>query len=273
MPIFYFRNDDVNVLEDELVSVAARCMDEGVPLTHAVEPANVTNEAVTWLLEEKARRPRLVEIMQHGYDHVKRDRGEFGGRRPYEDQYRDLERGKKIMHDHFGNAFLPCLNYPFGPYNRHSMRAADKLGFRVVSSHYNCRPSRRLMYRVGHLLRRGQILDRHISYHLGRYPGTGLFSIDMAVSLIESYIGEYGSRRCVFHDLDWVRCRIDAFQRHTPVIGVLLHHRFHGDEASLDLISETIRHLKSLPDSEFLNMGEIYQRFCDDPGTGFRDVS
>jgi len=66
MPVFYFRNDDVNVLEDELINVTRRCTDEDVPITHTVEPANVTDECVQWLRNEKAKNPRLVELMQHG---------------------------------------------------------------------------------------------------------------------------------------------------------------------------------------------------------------
>ncbi|NTV03832.1 hypothetical protein HGA89_02780, partial [bacterium] len=84
MAIFYFRNDDVNVLDEELVNVTRRCTEQGVPITHAVEPANVTDEATAWLRAEKSSAPRLIEIMQHGYDHRKRDKGEFGGNRPYD---------------------------------------------------------------------------------------------------------------------------------------------------------------------------------------------
>jgi hypothetical protein len=270
MPVFYFRNDDVNVLEDELVNVTRRCTDENVPITHTVEPANVTDECVAWLREEKARAPRLVELMQHGYDHVWRDEGEFGGKRPFDDQYADLKHGKEILQAKLGDDFLPCLNFPFGPYNRHSMRAADRLGFRIINSHYNCRLSRRIMYAVGHVLRLGQIRGKHVSYHLDFYPGTGMYCIDMAVSFIRTYIGEHGSRTCVFHEAEAMARNIGRFIDHTPVIGVLLHHRFHHTEASLDLITDVIRHLKTIPDTEFLNLEEIYQRTCPEPGTGFR---
>lgn len=272
MPIFYFRNDDVNILDTELKAVTQRCTDAGVPLTHAVEPANVTEETTSWLRDRRAPAPRLIEIMQHGYDHQKRDIGEFGGNRPYADQLRDLDRGKRILQAGFGDAFLPCLNYPFGPYNRHSMRAADKLGFRIVSSHYNCRRSRRLMYAVGHTLRRGRLLDKHVSWHLDFYPGTGLFCVDMAVSLIRSYIGPYGGRECVFHDLAWLKSRVAEFIPHTPVIGILLHHRYHTSEPALALISDLIAHLQTLPGAEFLNLKEVYDRFCPAPGEGFRDA-
>jgi hypothetical protein len=271
MPIFYFRNDDINILDDELIAVSRCCTDNGVPITHAVEPANVTDEACEWLLKEKEPDSRLIEIMQHGYDHKKRDVGEFGGNRPYDDQLKDLTHGKQIMKDKFGEAFVSCLNYPFGPYNQHSMQAANDLGFRIISSHYNCRLSRRTMYMVGHLLRRGQILDKHVSYHLDTYPRTEMFSVDMAVSFIKSYIGEYGSKECVFNSLDWMKTRVNEFMKFTPVIGILLHHRFHTSQESLDLVTDLIGYLKTIPDAEFMNMEEVYYKFASNPGKGFRN--
>jgi len=270
MPIFYVRNDDANVLDEELVAVTRRCTDEGVPITHAVEPANVADEAVAWLRQEKAREPRLVEIMQHGYDHEKRDLGEFGGSRPYEDQKADLERGRDILMDKFGDDFLSCLNFPFGLYNPGSMRAADELGFRIISCHYNQRLSRRMFYKLGHLLRRGQMMGKHVSWHLDFYPGTGMYSVDVAASYITRYIGPHGSNTCEFHTLESMIERVESFIPHTPVIGVLLHHRYHHTPESLDLITGLIRHLKGLPGAEFLNMEEIYERFAPSPGRGFR---
>ncbi|MBT3316703.1 polysaccharide deacetylase family protein [bacterium] len=271
MPIFYFRNDDVNVLDEELINVTRRCTDEGVPITHTVEPANVTDECIDWLIAEKSKNPRLVELMQHGYDHVERDVGEFGGNRSYEDQFADLSTGKRILQEKLGDAYLPCLNFPFGPYNKNSMRAADDLGFRIICSHYNHRLSRRIMYAVGHALNLGQILDKHVSYHLGTYPRTGMYCIDMAVSFIDKYIGEHGSNTCEFHSAEKMAENITPFLNFTPVIGVLLHHRFHHTEESLDLITKTIRHIKTIPGAEFLNIEEIYNRTCPDPGKGFRE--
>lgn len=270
MPVFYIRNDDVNVLDRELVEITGICAEEGVPLTHTVEPGNVTDECLQWLLEQKNRDPRLLELMQHGYDHSWHDEGEFGGQRSFADQFTDLEKGKKILLEKLGKDFFPALNFPFGPYNSHSMRAADQLGFKIICSHYNCRLSRRLLYAAGHLLGRGKIMDKHVSYHLDFYPGTGLYCIDMAVSLIKRYHGEHGGIECDFFSLEEIMSRIASFNEHTPVIGVLLHHRYHHHPESLDLVRQVIRSLKSIPEAEFLNMEEIYQRHCPQPVAGFR---
>ncbi len=272
MPIFFFRNDDVNILDPELVEVTRRCTEQGVPISHAVEPANVTDEAVAWLRDQKVRDPRLIEITQHGYDHELRDRGEFGGDRSYEDALADLERGRDILLEKFDGDFLSALNFPFGIYNQNAMRAADATGFRIICSHFNARKSRRLMYAVGRTLGMGQFLGKHISHNLDYYPRTKMFSVDVSISFIDRYIGPHGSNTCTFHSLDEIKRRVEMWMPHTPVIGLLFHHRFHHQAENMELITQAIEWLKTIEGAEFLNIGEIYQRYCPDPGTGFRDA-
>ena len=59
----------------------------------------------------KAKNPTLVEIMQHGFDHKRRFSGEFGGKRSYEDQFKDISKGKEIMQQKFGNNFVNAINF------------------------------------------------------------------------------------------------------------------------------------------------------------------
>lgn len=271
MPTYFVRNDDVNILDRELVEVTQRCVNEGVPIVHAVEPANITDETVAWLRDQKRQHGRLIEIMQHGYDHRKRGKGEFGGTRTYEDQYRDLRRGRELLEDKFGTDFSPCANFPFGPYNEAAIRALDDLGFRVVNSHYNKKMSRRIFYAFGHLARRGRLLDRHVSWNLRDYPGTSLFCIDVSISFIGGYVGQYGSRECHFNTASNLIASTLAYANVIPVVGMVLHHRFHTTSASNDLISEVLQALKATNDSEFLNLEEIHARFRPGAGWGFRN--
>ena len=68
--IIFFRNDDVrDVLDDSLIGLTELCLKHQVPIAHAVEPANVTPEVVDWLMATKKKHKRLIEIIQHGYDH------------------------------------------------------------------------------------------------------------------------------------------------------------------------------------------------------------
>lgn len=256
----YFRNDDVNTLDKELINVTELLITEGVPITHAVEPANVKDDTVAWLNEMKAENPNLIEIMQHGFDHKRRHLGEFGGSRPYEEQLEYISKGKQIMLESFGENFVKAINFPFGNYNKHTIKAADELGFKIISSHYNYKPSRRIMYYLGNLARRGQIFGKHVSHHMQYYPATNLFEIDMCLSFIKKYIGGYNSRECVFEDINDMLEEYQHFKKHTNVIGILLHHRYHHSRKGVELIRDTIKALKT-EDVVFTNYSELYRTF------------
>ena len=164
-----FRNDDVNILDKELIRLTKIFMDRCIPITYAVEPANVTTETINWLKQMKKDIPDLIEIVQHGWDHSWHGKGEFGIGRSYNQQLNDLQRGKEKLENIFGDDFFPMITIPFSVYNRDTIKAADSLHYKVVSGHYNYRISRRLFYFVGHILGKGQLFGRHISIHLNYY--------------------------------------------------------------------------------------------------------
>ncbi len=261
--VAFFRNDDVNELTPELVAVSELLFAEGIPIIHAVEPGNVTDACVDWLLEKKAQHGRLLEIMQHGYNHTKHYGGEFGGKRAYQEQHDDLRRGREIMDRRFGDHWFPAVNFPYGPYNQATIRAVDDLGYTIFNGHYNPRLSRRLFYVIGRLLGKGQILNRHISHHLEIYPGTHVFTIDMAISYIDRYHGNYGSNQCDWHGLADLMQRFEAAKRHIHAIGWLLHHRYHSTPASLKLVQDTITAMRQgNPGIEFWNFEEIHAAYA-----------
>lgn len=232
-----FRNDDVRgCLDESLVQITELFLCRGLPITHAVEPANLSAKVSGWLLDMKRQHPNLIEIMQHGYDHRVKNRhqkGEFGGQRSYNEQFRDICAGKRLMDQYFGDQWFWCFNFPYGPYNPAAIRALDDLGYLVLNSHYNAALSRRLFYWIGHLLRRGYLLGHHVSWHLQRYPGTSLFEIDMCVSFIRRYLDEQTA--CEFLSLDELKREMGMY-RHLPVVGVLLHHRYHDRPAKIALV-------------------------------------
>lgn len=257
----YFRNDDVNSLDRQLVDVTEILHEQGIPIIHAVEPANVKDDTVEWLLSLKEKDPRLTEIMQHGFDHKKRDLGEFGGKRPFREQLRDLAEGKRIMGERFGGHFLNAVNFPFGPYNPGTIRAINELRYDIVSSHYNWRLSRRILYFIGNMLGAGQLFGRHVSHHLRYYPGTHIFEIDMCVSFIRKYTGGYYSSDCVFETLDHISESYGNFEKYTDVIGFLIHHRYHKDRQSMGLLRETVKMLRDRG-AVFTNYSELYEKYA-----------
>ena len=60
-----FRNDDVNSLTEPLKKLTEIYLKRKVPITHAVEPGNVTIETIDWLKQLKTHDPHLIEIIQH----------------------------------------------------------------------------------------------------------------------------------------------------------------------------------------------------------------
>jgi hypothetical protein len=69
----------------------------GVPITHAVEPGNLTKSTTSWLKQLKKEYPGLLEIAQHGWDHSSYLKGEFDNSRAYREQLNDLNRGRKYL--------------------------------------------------------------------------------------------------------------------------------------------------------------------------------
>jgi peptidoglycan/xylan/chitin deacetylase (PgdA/CDA1 family) len=240
-PKIFFRNDDVRgTLDRSLIRITEWFLERGLPIVHAVEPANLTREVVQWLLDIKRQGRDLVEIMQHGYDHRVKNlwqKGEFGGQRTYEEQYADIAAGKELMNRHFGEAWFPAFNFPYAPYNAAAIRAVNDLGYKVFNSHYNPRLSRRCFYALGHLLRRGLLLGRHVSWHLRRYPGTRLLEVDVSVSFIRQYLDEQTS--CEFYHLPELIEQTLAC-RHLPVVGILLHHRYHDTDAKIEMVGQFV---------------------------------
>ena len=257
----FFRNDDVRgKLDSSLVEITNLFIDNKIPITHAVEPANVTSNVVDWLLEVKTANPHLVEIMQHGYDHKIKNlqkKGEFGGQRTYSEQFADINTGKELMDSYFGSLWFKCFNFPYAPYNPAALKAVDDLDFAVVSSHYNSAISRRLFYFVGHLLRKGFLLDHHVSWNLQRYPKTSLFEIDMNFGFIKKYLDENTNSELMTLE-EMIEATIQYWNQKT--IGVLIHHRYHNTTTKIKLIEDYIHWAKNQP-FEFCTMQSIYEKF------------
>lgn len=261
--ILFFRNDDVrNKLDYSLIEITNIFMEKGIPITHAVEPANITEEVVSWLNSIKKQYPNLIEIMQHGYDHKHKNKikkGEFGGQRGYEEQFKDIEDGKTLMDKYFGDLWFPAFNFPYGPYNPAAMKAVHDCGFKVVNSHYNNEWKRQIFYKLGHLLRKGYLFKHHVSWNLDYYPGTKLFEIDMNVGFIDKYYNEeFDSKMMTLDEL--IEDTRKYFNQKT--IGVLLHHRYHNTREKIQLVDDYLRWCKTLQNIEFCTMESIYNTYA-----------
>ena len=263
--IIFFRNDDVrNKLDKPLIKITELFIKYKIPLTHAIEPANITKEVINWLKEIKGSNPNLIGLMQHGYNHKiknKRKKGEFGGQRKYREQYDDIRRGKELMNDYFGDMWFPAFNFPYAPYNPEAMKAVDDCGFYVINSHFNSHFSRRFFYFIGHILKKGYLFNHHVSWNLNLYPGTKLFEIDMNTGFIDKYYNE--EYDCKMLNLEEMINETRRFINY-KTIGVLLHHRYHNTDAKIKVVDDYLKWCKSNSDFTFLSIEDIYLKFKGD---------
>lgn len=261
--IIFFRNDDVRgTLDKSLTEMTEIFINHHIPLIHAVEPANVSSEVADYLLLKIADYPGIVELMQHGYDHsIKNNerKGEFGGQRGYDEQFKEIKAGKDLMDKNFGKNWFPAFNFPFGPYNLAAMQAVADTGIKMVNGSSGIDFKRKLFYMTAHLLRKEMFLGYRVPYNLKRRPITKLFQVDMSVGFIDKYYDEESD--CKMMTLDEMKNETMRFM-HCKTIGVLMHHRYHNTAERIKLIEDYLVWLKTLPNIEFSNLEGIYNKYA-----------
>ena len=260
--LMFFRNDDVrNVLDEPLIQITDLFVKYNIPITHAVEPANITKEVIDWLISYKKKHPGLIEIMQHGYDHTIKNtikKGEFGGNRTYEEQYEEIKKGKELMDSYFGDLWFEAFNFPYAPYNRASIEAVNACEFKVLNSHFNSKFDRKIFYFLGHLLHKGLLFDHHVSWNLDYYPGTNLFEVDMNVSFIKRYYNE--ETDCEFLSLESLKMETERYNPY-KTIGILLHHRYHNSADKIKLVEDFLQWALT-QNYSFTTLEKIYEKYA-----------
>jgi hypothetical protein len=243
----FLRNDDVrDTLDDELIRLTEICINLNIPISHAVEPANVSKEVVDWLLEVKSEHPKLIEIIQHGFDHNLKNphvKMEFGGNRSFEDQFQTMKIGKQLMNDYFNKLWSPVFTFPYGSFNQHTLEAVDKLGYVAISSKVDFSAKSNLKNRIGRMMNSDFLIGKKISYHPGRRSSYRLQELSVSANLIRKYID---SNTAIHYSPEEVLSQINNAARHTNVIGVLFHHRFHTKEfEKIELLLCSIKEIYS----------------------------
>lgn len=256
--IVFFRDDDVNVLDDTFTRFVELFINHQVPLVLAVEPGNLTTEMVRYLLETRSANPGLIEIVQHGWSHAEHDQGEFGGRRGYADQLDDICKGLNIMRASFGDAFFPAFTFPFGQYNQHTIRILNELGYLVLSSKFNHSFLAQLFYWLGCLTHRKWIFHHRVSYHTRNYPESNLKEISVSISPIKQYLGPHGTTKCIFESLEMLKSQYLLSRKRTPVVGIVLHHRYHADPERMSLLLQFVDWLTESNRIRFMTLKDIY---------------
>lgn len=232
--LVFFRNDDVrDTLDQSLIDLTTLCIDHKVPISHAVEPANITPQVSEWLIGVKKQFPDLIEIIQHGYDHNLKNpeqKMEFGANRGYEEQYNDIKKGKEIMDLTFGTLWEPIFTFPYGTFNAHTLKAIDKLGYKAISSKIKYTFKGRLKNSLGKLMGKDTLLGKKINYHPDVRHGYKFREISVSANLIKQYTGETTAEHYSHQEIIE---QIRVSNLHTEFIGLLFHHRFHKDYLKL----------------------------------------
>lgn len=239
----FFRNDDVrNSLDNSLIKLTELFIQHQIPILLAVEPANITPEVAGWLLNQKQKYPDIISIAQHGYNHNLQNPGmkmEFGGFRSYEDQYQDISRGKDLMNNYFGDSWSPVFTFPYGSYNSASLQAVSDCGYKILSTKIKYTPKNRIKNFLGKALKKDLIFGKKINYHPDFRNNYKFREISVSVNLIKKYTGYDSADHYSFGE---IINQVELARRHTKIIGILMHHRFHNDH--LNLIEELLTFLK-----------------------------
>lgn len=270
MKYVFFRNDDVrNVLDDSLIQITELCIKYRIPISHAVEPANVSDKVVKWLLQIKSKYPDLIEIVQHGFKHElnyqdiiggKKKKGEFGGDRTYKEQLIEIRNGKDLMDKFFNKEWFPLFTFPYGARNEDSIIAVADAGFKALNGSMGITPQHSILYSFGRLLNKEMLFNRKISYNLRFRKGLGLFQIDTSISFIKEFIDEYTDAR--FYSLDTLKETILKYLKKVPNVGVVLHHRYHDSEIKIKLLEDYINWLTTLQNIEFVTQEFLYNKYA-----------
>lgn len=265
----FFRNDDVRqILDQSLIEITDVLIKNNIPVSHTVEPANVSTEVIDWLLEMKNKHPDLIEIVQHGYGHKlnyknviggKLKKGEFGGTRSYEEQLEEISHGKQLMDKYFNRNWFPLFTFPYGARNVAALKAVSASGFKVVNGSMGVSFQHKVLYFAGRLLNKEMLFGRKISYNLKHKKGLSLFQIDTSISVIKKYINE--ESEALFYTLDELKSKTRKYLKNSPTIGIVLHHRYHNTQEKVKLLEDYIYWLKSLPQVKLCTQEEIYKEF------------
>jgi peptidoglycan/xylan/chitin deacetylase (PgdA/CDA1 family) len=239
----FFRNDDVReTLDKELIDLTELCFKHNIPISHAVEPANVSKDVVDWLLLSKKQKPHLIEIIQHGYDHNKKDpkaKMEFGGARTFEDQFSKIKEGKELMDQYFGKSWVPIFTFPFGTYNFETLRSVNELGYQAISSKIDYSLKTRLKNKVGNMIGKDFLFNKKISYHNNRRKHFKFKELSVSANLIKKYTG---NNTADHYSKQEISAQIEQAGSYSPIIGVLFHHRFHTQH--IEMVEQLIIELK-----------------------------
>ncbi len=276
----FFRNDDVGTDEDAYAA-AKRLNDETpgqqcgdpvperlqrlvelfeemrLPLDLGVIPVFLNPKLAGWL--KSVARDRAITLTQHGWTHKNHGCREFGACRSYEQQRRDISRGKAFLEQTLGDAFTPIFVPPSNRYDESTIRVLNELKFIGLSAGF---AENWLQFAVIHLGRmRGwsRFRDYPISLHGDRHGRVAEFST--SVDVVRDYFADWPTKPLPRLIADFRRAT-----RFTRVVGIMLHHWTLRHEEEWQVLRDFLQFLKSQEWIEFVSLKQLCAEKFETPG-------
>lgn len=190
----FFRNDDVIGADKKFILLNKIFTERKIPVHHEVIPKDLSLKSAKELI--KIHDSGLIEYGQHGYSHKKHGKmeSEFLGR-TYEQQEKDIRKGKEIMEQMMTGHYVPVFSPPFHTYNEDTLRAVNKLGFRIFSA------------------------NRETKYDMKIY-NFSFIPVSIAFNVYDS-----NSKRFIT-DIKALIKKFASLKDSMPLIGIYMHHKF-----------------------------------------------
>jgi len=221
----FFRDDDVQDSDARFKEFLGLFLRHKVPVHLAVIPGNISARCGTFLRQCLKKYPGLVEIGQHGYKHVNysqdaMNKYEFGPRRTYARQKKDMAKGKEILSKIIKGdlVFTP----PWHGFDRNTVKALAELGFSGIS------------------------LDRK-----SKMPE----NMDAVRSILTNvYFNKKDLKGWFVEDPDVILEEIKYAPG--PKAGVQLHHNEFKSDRDFEVLDELLLRLKKVPGARFCRLSE-----------------
>ena len=226
----WWRDDDARTPSAELARLLDLARDTGVPLALAVIPHGARAEAFDGM-------PHLVEVLQHGADHLNRGsaqgkKTEFPLSEPAEEAIQRLLEGRRQLKQLFGERALAVLA---PPWNRFAQA------------------------RVGDLARAGYIGLSSFQPRQARELAPGLLQINTHVDIIDwragrVFVGEDSAVHMMAAQLS--ARRLGQCDADEP-LGLLTHHAVH-DRAAWEFLQRLFERSQALAGLRWRRASEIF---------------
>ena len=131
--------------------------------------------------------------------------------------------------------------------------------FNAVNGSLGSSLSQKLFYLIGRSLNKEMLFGRKISYHLKYRRNLNLFQIDTAISVIKKYNDENTSSQ--FYSFTELKNMTIKYLTTIPVVGIVLHHRYHDNDVKMSKIYEYLEWIKSLPNVKFATQEQIFNKY------------